>query len=45
MRCQLSGDSSYGGDIRLEGRVVPVNDTFWYLISMLQSDGGIEKKI
>jgi hypothetical protein len=45
MRCQFSGDSPDGGDVRLDGQVVPVNDTFRYLRSMLQSDGGIEEDI
>jgi hypothetical protein len=44
MTCQFSGDSSDGGDVRLD-RQVPVNDIFWYLGSMLQSDRGIEEDI
>jgi Reverse transcriptase (RNA-dependent DNA polymerase) len=39
MRCQFSGENSYDRDVSLDGRVVPMNDTFWYLGSMLQSEG------
>jgi hypothetical protein len=35
MRCQFSGENSDDGDVSLDGRVVPMNDTFRYLGSML----------
>jgi Reverse transcriptase (RNA-dependent DNA polymerase) len=35
MRCQFSGENSDDGDVSLDGRVVPMNDTFRYLRSML----------
>jgi hypothetical protein len=38
MRCQFSRENSDDGDVSLDGRVVPINDTFQYLESMLQSD-------
>jgi Reverse transcriptase (RNA-dependent DNA polymerase) len=28
MRCQFSGENSDDGDVSLDGRVVPINDTF-----------------
>jgi hypothetical protein len=34
-----------GGDVRLDGQVVPMKDTFWYLWLILQSDGGIEEDV
>jgi hypothetical protein len=45
MRCQFSGENSDDGDVSLDGRVVPMNDTFQYLGSMLQSDGEIDEDI
>jgi Reverse transcriptase (RNA-dependent DNA polymerase) len=39
MRCQFSGKNSDDGDVSLDERVVPINDIFWYLGSMLQSEG------
>jgi hypothetical protein len=45
MRCQFNDDSSDDGDVRLDEQLVPVNDIFWYLRSMLQSDGGIEEDV
>jgi hypothetical protein len=38
MRCQFSGENSDNGDVSLDGRVVPMSDTFRYLGSMLQSE-------
>jgi hypothetical protein len=38
MMCQFSGENSDDGDVNLDGRVISMNDTFWYLRSMLQSD-------
>ena len=35
MMCQFSGANSDDGDVSLDGRVVPMNDTFRYLKSML----------
>jgi Reverse transcriptase (RNA-dependent DNA polymerase) len=45
MRCQFSGENSDDGDVSLDGRVVPINDTFWYLGSMLQSEGEIDEDV
>jgi Reverse transcriptase (RNA-dependent DNA polymerase) len=45
MRCQFSGENSDDGDVSLDGRVVPMNDTFRYLRSMLQSEGEIDEDI
>jgi hypothetical protein len=42
MRCQFSRENSDDGDASLDGRVVPMNDTFRYLGSMLQSEGEID---
>jgi hypothetical protein len=38
MMCQFSGKNSDDRDVGLDGRVVPMNDTFRYLRSMLQSE-------
>jgi hypothetical protein len=32
-------------DVSLDGRVVPMNDTFRYLRSMLQSEGDIDEDV
>jgi hypothetical protein len=45
MRCQFSGNNSEDENVSLDGQVVSMNDTFWYLRSMLQSDGGIDENI
>jgi hypothetical protein len=45
MRCQFSEENSDDGDVSLDGRVVPMNDTFWYLGSMLQSEGEINEDV
>jgi hypothetical protein len=45
MRCQFSGENSDDGDVSLDGQVVPMNDTFRYLGSMLQSEGEIDEDI
>jgi hypothetical protein len=45
MMCQFSGDNTDDGDVSLDGQVVPMNDTFRYLGSMLQSDEGINKDV
>jgi hypothetical protein len=45
MRCQFSGGNSDDENVSLDGRVVPMNDTFRYLRSMLQSDGGIDEDV
>jgi hypothetical protein len=45
MRCQFSGKNSDDGDVSLDGRVVPINDTFRYLGSMLQSDRKIDEDV
>jgi hypothetical protein len=45
MRCQFSRENSEDGDVSLDGQVVPMNDTFRYLGSMLQSDGEIDEYV
>jgi hypothetical protein len=45
MRCQFSGENSDDGDVSLDGQVVPMNDTFRYLGSMLQSEGEIDEDV
>jgi hypothetical protein len=45
MRYQFNGDSSYDGDVSLDEQVVPINDIFQYLRSMLQSDEGIDADV
>jgi hypothetical protein len=45
MRCQFSGENSDDGDDSLDGQVVLMNDIFWYLGSMLQSDGEIDEDV
>jgi hypothetical protein len=45
MRCQFSDDNSDDKNVRLDGQVVPMNDTFQYLISMLHSDREIDEDI
>jgi hypothetical protein len=43
MRYQFSGENLNDGDVSLDGQVVPMNDTFRYLRSMLQSEGDIDE--
>jgi hypothetical protein len=45
MRCQFSEKNSDDGDVSLDGRVVPMNDIFQYLGSMLQSEGEIDEDV
>jgi hypothetical protein len=45
MRCQFSGENSDDEDVSLDGQVVPMNDTFQYLGSMLQSEGEIDEDV
>jgi DNA-directed RNA polymerase delta subunit len=45
MRCQFSGENSDDRDVSLDGQIVLMNDTFWYLRSMLQSDGEIDEDV
>jgi hypothetical protein len=45
MRCQISEENSDDGDVSLDGRVVPMNDAFRYLGSMLQSEGEIDEDV
>ena len=42
MRCEFDSTIREEEDISLEGQVVPRNDTFRYLGSMLQGDGDID---
>ena len=44
MRCDF-GTTTWEEDISLEGQVVPRNDTFRYLESMLQRDGDIDEDV
>ena len=43
MRCGFS--TTYEGEVSLDGQVVPQKDTFRYLGSMLQEDGGIDEDV
>jgi Reverse transcriptase (RNA-dependent DNA polymerase) len=45
MRCQFSGENLDDGNVSLDGRVVPMNDTFRYLGLMLQSEGDIDEYV
>jgi hypothetical protein len=45
MRCQFSRKNSDDGDVSLDGRVVPMNDIFRYLGSILQSEGEIDEDV
>jgi hypothetical protein len=45
MRCQFSGENSDDRNVSLDGRVVPMNDTFRYLRSMLQNDREIDEDV
>jgi len=42
MRCDFGNATHEEGDMSLEGQVVPTNDTFCYLGSMLQKDGDVD---
>jgi Reverse transcriptase (RNA-dependent DNA polymerase) len=45
IRCQFSGENLDDGDVSLDGRVVPMNDTFRYLGSMLQNEREIDEDV
>jgi hypothetical protein len=45
MKCDFSATTQEEGDVRLDGQVVPKKDTFYYLGSMLQKDGDIDKDV
>jgi hypothetical protein len=45
MKCDFSATTQEEGDIRLDGQVVLKKDTFRYLGSMLQKDGGIDEDV
>jgi hypothetical protein len=45
MRCQFGEENSDDRDVSLDGQVVPMNDTFRYLRTMLQSDGEIDEDV
>ena len=45
MRCDFDGAAQEEGDMSLEGQVLPKKDMFWYLRSMLQSDGDIDENV
>jgi hypothetical protein len=45
MRCQFSGENLDNGDVSFDGRVVPINDTFRHLGSMLQREGEIDEDV
>ena len=42
LMCEFSATRQEGGDVSLDGQVVPQKDTFRYLGSMLQKDGDID---
>ena len=43
--CDFSATMHEGGDISLDGQVVPQKDIFRYLGSMLQNDGDIDEDV
>ena len=43
--CDFSATMHEGGDVSLDGQVVPQKDTFRYLGSMLQKDGNIDEDV
>jgi hypothetical protein len=45
MKCDFSATMQDEGDVRLDGQVVTKKDTFRYLGSMLQKDGGIDEDL
>ena len=45
MMCDFSTTMHEGGDVSLDGQVVPQKDTFRYLGSMLQKDGDIDEDV
>jgi hypothetical protein len=45
IRCQFKAENSDDRDVSLNGRVVPMNDTFRYLGSMLQSEREIDEDV
>ena len=45
MMCDFSATMHEGGDVSLDGQVVPQKDTFRYLGSMLQKDGDIDEDV
>lgn len=45
MKCGFSGVHSEDGAVNLDGQIVPKKDTFRYLGSMLQNDGGIDEDV
>jgi hypothetical protein len=44
MKCDFSA-TTQEGDVRLNGQVVPMKDTFRYLRSMLQKNGDIDEDV
>jgi hypothetical protein len=44
MKCDFSA-TIQEGDVRLDGQVVPMKDTFYYLGSMLQKNGDIDEDV
>jgi hypothetical protein len=45
MKCDFSATTQEEGDVRLDGQVVPKKNTFHYLGSMLQKNGGIDEDV
>jgi hypothetical protein len=45
IKCDFSASTQEEGDVRLDGLVVPKKDTFRYLGSMLQKNGGIDEDV
>jgi hypothetical protein len=45
MKCDFSATTQEEGDVRLDGQMVPMKDTFRYLGSMLQKNGDIDEDV
>jgi hypothetical protein len=45
MKCDFSATTQEEGDVRLNGQVLPKKVTFWYLRSMLQKNGDVDKDV
>jgi hypothetical protein len=45
MKCDFSAITQEEGDVRLDGQVIPMKDTFRYLGSMLQKNGDIDEDV
>jgi hypothetical protein len=45
IKCDFTATTQKEEDVRLDGQVVPMKDTFCYLRSMLQKNGDIDKDV